>query len=100
MGREWFLLQPKALKMNEIFVNLDNILGLLPENLAIKVDELMEDRWDHNGYAHGTVLFTEIIHAYQDLGLDTKIHREWQLPDIQDLLLVQRVDQQVLVTRI
>jgi hypothetical protein len=89
MGREWFLLQPKRfnLSANDTFVNMDNIMGLLPENIALKVDELMENLWDRNGCARSSAVFTEIIHAYQDLGLDTKTHREWQLPDINDLLL-------------
>lgn len=71
----------------ETFVSMDNIMGLLPEALAAKVDELMEDIWDGNGYAPSTAVFTTIVHAYQDLGLDTKTNREWMLPDINDLLV-------------
>ena len=76
---------------NEVFVNMSNIMGLLPEDISVKVDELMEDCWDHNGYAMGTMVFTKIVHAYQDLGKDTNICREWEIPDINDLLTVGRI---------
>lgn len=78
--------------MNDrIFVSMDNLMGLLPENLATQVDYLMQGLWDQNGSARGDTVFTSLIHAYQDLNMDTKASREWQLPDIHELLMNDRI---------
>lgn len=76
---------------NITLVNMDNLMGLLPEDLALKVDELMAGHWDEHGFSSGNKVFTTLIHAYQDLGLDTNKRREWQLPDIHGLLSSENV---------
>ena len=76
---------------DNVVVNMDNLMGLLPENLALQVDNLMQERWDANGKALGTTVFTSLMHAYQDLAIDTQTSREWQQPDIQELILHERV---------
>jgi len=76
---------------DKIVVNMDNLMGLVAENLAQRVDYLMKEYWDSEGVAPGHTVFTSVVHAYQDLSIDTQTNREWQQPDIQELLLNDRV---------
>ena len=76
---------------DKMIVNMDNLMGLLPDNMALQVDDLMREHWDSEGMAPGYTVFTNIMHAYQDLSIDTWSSREWQQPDIQELLLHDRV---------
>lgn len=76
---------------DKITVSMDNLMGLLPEDLAAQVDYLMKDLWDSSGRAPGHAVFTSVVHAYQDLGMDTRTSREWQQPEFNELLLNDRV---------
>ena len=76
---------------DKVVVNMDNLMGLLPEDLAQRVDYLMKEYWDAEGVAPGHTVFTSVVHAYQDLNIDTRTSRAWQQPDIQELLLNDRV---------
>lgn len=58
-------------------IDIDNVLGFLPEDVAMKVDELLHPKWDHTGQLRGRIVFDEIINAYRLLGVDGFSSFEW-----------------------
>lgn len=77
-------------------INIDNILGCLPEDVAVKVDELLSPKWDMTGELRGRIVFDEIINAYKLLGVDGFSSFEWcEEPDVMQLY----ANNQVFVSR-
>ena len=76
-------------------VTVDNILGLLPEAVAAKVDELLGPKWDMTGQLRGSVVWEEIMKAYWAVGINTSWSREWSQPDV----FVLYANNQIFVSR-
>lgn len=64
-------------------ISIDNILGYLPQDVALKVDELLLPKWDKTQELRGHIVFDEIINAYKILDKDGFASFEWcEEPDV------------------
>lgn len=64
------------------FVCVDNILGLLPEDVAMMAEKMMSSRWDEDGKMTGGDAFLKIAGAFANLGYSMALNKDWEQDDI------------------